>query len=173
MRGAGRVGLLAGALVCLALASARADDGDLTLGVAGGYDYAALGQGAAALGMHGGGGGIALRYGVGEALSLQAQGFAAGAAGPRALGGATLGVAYSLDLLRVVPTFEAGLGVLGVTAEPGPKVALGLALGLSVDYVLTRRVALGAAVRTRLALSDPGGLPLWLWVGPQVSVLLR
>lgn len=171
----------AGLAVCLAglagQAGARADEGELTLVAAPAYGLAVVGQGGDGRSLSGGGGAALLRYGLSETLALHAQAGAqagAGAAhGAAATYGAGLGLTYAMDLLRVVPFFEAGLGVLGTRPAPGPAAALALSLGLGAEYVVSSRWSVGGTVRCQVALSDPGALPLALQVGPHVSIRLR
>lgn len=152
---------------------ARGDERDLSLVAGGGYGLVVAGQGAAGHSESGGGGGLRLRYGLSETLALHAQGGAMGSARGALSYGGGLGLTYALDLLRVVPFFEVGLGVVGTTADGGPRAALGLALGLGADYVLSTRWSVGGALRYQLALSHPAALPLLLEVGPQLTLRLN
>lgn len=170
------------ATLCLAMLDgigpvrvARADRGEIGLSVSGGYSLVALEQL-----RHGGGAQAQLQVGVSDALALQLQGALSvfPAEGGHLLSGAVLaGVVYSLDLLRVVPSFEAALGLLCTGPLPGPlheetgtRLAAGLHLGLTVDYLLHERLALGLAVRYQAALSDPGRQPLLLQLGPRLAL---
>ncbi len=137
----------------------------------------------------GGGGAVQLAYGLTDSLALQLTGVATGHpyAGPvtvdgRLLGGSTLatfaataGIVYSLDVVRIVPFFEAGIGLGGaqVVGDAGTGSALvtfAATLGLGADYLVTRRWAVGLAVRYYAFLTDITRVPLYLTVGPRVTV---
>jgi hypothetical protein len=131
----------------------------------------------------GGGVGAELNYGVTEGLALHvsgaftAQGLAQSDATP---GGAVLGwfagagVTYAIDILRVVPYFDFSLGYLG-TRRPtlvGSEVAhdFGVEVGLGVDYLVNRRISVGAVVRYHASLTAIADLPAYLYVGPRLAI---
>lgn len=65
-------------------------------------------------------------------------------------GGAVLGysafagVSYTMDILRLLPSFEAGLGILGVAgAVEEPRRAVGAQVAIAADYLLTPRWSVG------------------------------
>ncbi|MEP6652194.1 MAG: hypothetical protein ABJA82_02485 [Myxococcales bacterium] len=54
------------------------------------------------------------------------------------------GLAYSMDLLRLLPSFEVGLGILGATgAITKPHRAIGMQAAVGADYLLTPRWSVG------------------------------
>lgn len=139
----------------------------------------------------GGGGTLGIGYGITDAVGVQLHGGAtvhplAGGPDPQdktkmrpdatlLTWHASAGVTYALDIVRIVPFFEASIGVLGtVTLSPqGAQQAVnaGISLGLGADYLLTRRWAVGVALRYYAFVTDPARIPLYLTVGPRV--LLR
>jgi hypothetical protein len=138
----------------------------------------------------GGGGGLEVGFGVTDSLTLKASGFmswhptdatkttAAGTIGEFA---AMVGINYSLDVIRLVPSFDLQLGVLGLRGDAGfadtaksntvvpSSTAFGVGVGLSLDYLLTRHVALGVVVRYHAFLTDITRIPVYLFVGPRVT----
>ena len=132
----------------------------------------------------GGGGNLQLSYGITDAVAVQLHGgltahpLVADPDNKMLVDGllmtwqASAGVVYALDIVRVVPYFEASVGVLGVTTRTAmmTKTTLnaGAAIGLGADYMLNRRWAVGVAVRYHAFLTDLGTLPLYLTVGPRV-----
>lgn len=138
----------------------------------------------------GGGGGLQLGYGVTESLTLQASGFiswhpvAAGkttAAGTIGEFAGMVGLNYALDVIRLVPSFDLSLGVLGLRGDAGftpsaranavvpASTAFGVGLGFNLDYLLTRHVAVGVIVRYHAFLTDVTRIPVYLFVGPRVT----
>jgi hypothetical protein len=66
-----------------------------------------------------------------------------------------VGIGYSMDVLRLLPTFEVGLGVLGIAgAVKSSHVALGMQLGIGADYLLTPRFSVGATAQYVFAPFD-------------------
>ena len=138
----------------------------------------------------GAGGGVEVGFGVTDALTLKASGFvswhpvdatkmtAAGTIGEFAT---MVGVNYSLDVIRLVPSFDVMLGVVGIrgdasfhdTAKTNAVVpsstAFGVGLGFNLDYLLTRHWALGVVVRYHAFLTDLTRIPVYLFVGPRVT----
>jgi hypothetical protein len=65
-------------------------------------------------------------------------------------GGAVLGysafagVSYTMDILRLLPSFEMGLGILGVTgAVKTPRRSVGMQAALAADYLMGPRWSVG------------------------------
>jgi len=55
------------------------------------------------------------------------------------------GVAWTMDVLRLLPTFEVGLAMLGATgAVVKPRRAIGMQAALGADYLLGPRMSIGA-----------------------------
>ena len=56
------------------------------------------------------------------------------------------GLGYTMDVLRLLPTFAVGLGVLGARgAVKSPIRHVGIQVGLGADYLVTPRFAFGVA----------------------------
>jgi hypothetical protein len=136
------------------------------------------------------GGGAQVGFGITEALTLQASGFVswhfadATKMTPKGTIGefsAMVGLNYSLDVIRLVPSFDVSIGVLGIrgsanfadnaasNAVVASSTAFGVGLGFNLDYMLTRRVALGLIVRYHAFLTDITRIPVYLFVGPRVT----
>ncbi len=65
------------------------------------------------------------------------------------------GFGYTMDVLRLLPTFEAGIGVLGVRgAVKKDHTAIGMQLGIGADYLLTPRFSLGLTAQYVFAPFD-------------------
>ena len=138
----------------------------------------------------GGGAGVEVGFGITEGLTLKALGFMswhpvsatmstpAGTLGEFA---AMLGINYSLDVLRLVPSFDLAVGLLGLRGSPrfaddaganqvaATSNAFGVGIGLSLDYLLTRHWAIGLTARYHAFLTDITRIPVYLWVGPRVT----
>ena len=138
----------------------------------------------------GAGGGLEVGFGITEALTLKASGFlswhptaatkmtAAGTIGEFA---SMVGVSYSLDVIRLVPTLDVAIGVLGIRGSAGfadtaksnavvaSSTAFGVGLGLGLDYLLTRHWSVGVIVRYHAFLTDITRIPVYLFVGPRVT----
>ena len=55
------------------------------------------------------------------------------------------GLTYTMDVLRLLPIFDVGVGVLGVAgAVKQSRRALGIQVGLGAEYLLTPRWTVGA-----------------------------
>ena len=92
-----------------------------------------------------------------------------------------VGLNYSLDVIRLVPSFDLQLGLLGLrgnaafadTAKSNTVVAsstaFGIGVGFSLDYLLTRHWAIGLVVRYHAFLTDMTRIPVYLFVGPRVT----
>jgi hypothetical protein len=173
-------------LGCLAVAGvsapARADFKEWTIAVEPGYAVAYVDSRTAS----GGGGGLDVGFGITESLSLHASSFLswhALDASRTARGGtmsaftAMLGLTYALDVIRLVPSFELALGVIGVRGDASfgdardvveSSTAFGVGLGFALDYLITRHVDVGIAVRYHALLSDLQRIPVYLYAGPRV-----
>lgn len=137
------------------------------------------------------GGGVEVGYGITESLTLQASGFTSwhpvGATMSTAAGtigefSAMVGLNYSLDVIRLVPSFDFAIGVLGLRGDAGfadttrsnavvpSSTAFGIGLGFNLDYLITRHWAVGLTVRYHAFLTDVTRIPVYLWVGPRVTV---
>jgi hypothetical protein len=179
-------GLVGGLLALGAAGKVQAEKRELTLAVAPAYAMVYVDS------RNPSGGGVALdlSYGVTEALALQATGFLSWHAldatktlpgGPMSAFSAMLGVRYTVDVIRLVPTFDAALGVLGARGDlafhslaspPAPvasSTAFGIQLGFAIDYLVTRHIAVGALIRYHAFLTDLTRIPVYLYVGPRVS----
>jgi opacity protein-like surface antigen len=65
------------------------------------------------------------------------------------------GFGYTMDVLRLLPTFEAGIGLLGVRgAVKKDHTAIGMQLGIGADYLLTPRFSLGLTAQYVFAPFD-------------------
>lgn len=138
------------------------------------------------------GGGVALDFSVGitEGFSIVAAGFVGfhptdatenTAKGTIAAYAAGVGVRYAIDVIRIVPSFEATIGVLGLRGSqrfgtddasravlaPRDEVALGL--GFQLHYLIKRYVAAGFVVRYHAVLTAIDKIPVYLYVGPEVT----
>jgi hypothetical protein len=92
------------------------------------------------------------------------------------------GVNYTLDVIRLVPSFDLDVGVIGLRGGAqfsssaqasqvlSPLTAFGLGLGFQLDYLVTRHLYVGAEVRYNIALTDINRLPTYLYAGPRVTV---
>lgn len=138
----------------------------------------------------GGGGGAEIGFGVSDSFTLKASAFvswhpvdatkttAAGTIGEFA---AMAGFNYSLDVIRLVPSFDLQFGVLGLRGDASfhdnaksnsvapSSTAFGVGLGFGLDYLLTRHIAVGLIVRYHAFLTDITRIPVYLFVGPRVS----
>jgi hypothetical protein len=136
------------------------------------------------------GGGVEVGFGISEALTLKASGFmswhpvdattstAGGTIGEFA---AMLVLNYSLDVIRLVPSFDLAVGVLGLRGDAGfadnaqsnavvpSSTAFGIGLGFNLDYLVTRHVAVGLTVRYHAFITDITRIPVYLFVGPRVT----
>jgi hypothetical protein len=138
----------------------------------------------------GGGGGMDVGFGITESLTLKASGFLSWhpVAATKMTAGGTIGefasmvgINYSLDVIRLVPSFDLNIGVLGIRGDAGFKdtaksnavvqssTAFGVGLGFNLDYLLTRHWALGVVVRYHAFLTDITRIPVYLFVGPRVT----
>jgi hypothetical protein len=139
----------------------------------------------------GAGGGMDLGFGITESLTLKATGFVswhpvgmtkATSAGTIGEFSAMLGLGYALDVIRLVPSFDVAFGVLGIRGDAqfstsakanavvAPSTAFGVELGFALDYALTRHVEVGAVVRYHAFLTDITRIPVYLYVGPRLTL---
>ena len=137
------------------------------------------------------GGGVEVGFGITESLTLKATGFMSWhpvdatkstAAGTIGEFSAMVDLNYAIDVIRLVPSFDVAVGVLGIRGDAGfadspransvvpSSTAFGIGLGFGLDYLLTRRVAVGLVVRYHAFLTDITRIPVYLWVGPRVTV---
>jgi hypothetical protein len=134
-------------------------------------------------GSSGGGGTLQGTYGLTDSLALQLTGGAlahplAAEAGVAEMGrtavfwNVSAGVVYALDIVRIVPYFEAALGLAGLSgagAEPGTELHLLFSLGVGGDYLINRTWSVGGGLRYGTFLTDPGRAPFYLMVGPRIG----
>jgi hypothetical protein len=149
----------------------------------------------------GGGASADLALGLTEALSIRVTGFVSfhhasgqpittsdmtrvGPDGTMSAFGAFAGISYELPVLRVVPSFDLGLGAIGLRGDARfgsgadasivtpPLTAFAVELGFGVDWLITRRWALGAVVRYHALVTELTRAPSFLYVGPRVSLTL-
>ena len=167
-------------LVCLALArGAAADEKEFVLSVAPAFSFLRV-DGQTAVG---GGGAVDLTYGLTDAFALRATGAFTGQgigrsdtapAGSVLAYHAGLGVTYTIDILRVVPSLDFSVGLLGVRrpTSAGDQYTnqFGVEIGLGVDYLLTRRFAIGVVVRYHASLTSITELPAYVYLGPRLSI---
>lgn len=199
MRGTCRLrALLAGCGALLAMglspAAARADWGEgrvLSLALVPQYGLSYADERAPS----GGGGLLQIAYGITDAVGVQlvggvtvhpllerpadvAKDLDALPSGLLVSWNAGAGVVYRLDVVRIVPFFEASLGALGMWirtdgTQPGQvaktehTVGAAGAVGLGADYMITRRWAVGVSLRYQVMLSDLQRFPMVLVVGPR------
>jgi hypothetical protein len=178
--------MLLGMLALLSAASpARADFNEWTLAVTPAYSVAYADSRTA----HGGGLALDVGFGLTDALALHATGFvswqqadATKTAQSGVLSGfaAMLGVIYTLDVIRLQPSFDLSVGAIGLRGDATygfgagaekvlkPITGFGVSAGFALDYLLTRRFAVGVEVRYHAVLSDLNRLPTYLYAGPRV-----
>jgi hypothetical protein len=179
-RAALAVGVLAG--LAIAPEPARADFKEWTIAAMPAYALSYVDTRSAS----GGGAGLDVGFGVSESLTLHASGFVSWHSLPSvpmgARGGtmgafaAMLGVSYAFDVIRLVPAFDVSAGVLGVRGGASfndgtlltPSTAFGVALGVTLDYLINRHVAVGIAVRYHAYITDLSRIPVYLFAGPRV-----
>lgn len=151
----------------------------------------------------GGGVGADLAFGVTDALSVRVSGLVSfhptgglatqtgdtsgeriGQGGTLSAFGAFAGLSYALDVLRIVPCFDLGIGIIGLRGDvrfgDGPAAqqllptvnALAIELGFGADYLISRRWSVGFVVRYHALLTELERAPSFLYVGPRVSLSL-
>lgn len=171
-------------LVVVALARpGLADEKEFVLSLQPGFSMIHIGDQTA----WGGGGGLDLSYGVTDAFAVRVTGaFSAqqidaltmnntvvNPAGTVLAYHAGVGVTYIVDILRVVPFIDFSLGLLG-TRRPtatGDQWSneFGIEIGIGVDYLITRRIAIGAVVRYHAFLTALATIPVYLYAGPRIA----
>jgi hypothetical protein len=176
------------ALLCAAPARADVKEWALTLTPAYGVIYVDSRT------AHGGGAAVDVAYGVSDTIAVHARGLVTWhdvgpvdtpmpfRGGALSAFSAMAGVTYTLDVIRLVPSFDLSIGALGVYGGAGfgdapsvlkPVVAFGVAVGFAIDYLWTRHFALGAEVKYQAALA-PGvftgdsRIGMYLYAGPRV-----
>jgi hypothetical protein len=178
--------LVASAVTMVAPATARAEKKEWSFSAMGAYALTDVDSRS----LSGGGGGLEVGYGVTESLTLQATGFSswhpAAATKMTAKGtigefAGMLGLNYALDVIRLVPSFDASIGVLGIRGDAAfstsakanavvpASTAFGVGLGFNLDYLITRHIAVGIIVRYHAFLTDVTRIPVYLFVGPRVT----
>lgn len=178
-----RLALPLATLLVLLPASARADRGEFL--VAAEPSFALIhvdGRNA-----WGGGTGLDLEYSVTDSLAVRATGAFTAHDLPANMtlpGGlltawhAGAGLTYSLDVLRLVPYFDVSVGLLGKTqpvrdmsGKTSQKASydFGFEIGLGLDYLITRTVAVGFVVRYHAYLTAITDIPVYLYAGPRIA----
>ena len=76
---------------------------------------------------------------------------------PQAQGGLEAGLAYAIDVLRVVPSADLALGLDWVRGQSRHGAQATLAAGLGADYLVDRHLSVGLVLRGRQALFRLGG----------------
>jgi opacity protein-like surface antigen len=133
--------------------------------------------------VYGGGGGLDVSYGVSESIAVRVTGawtaHAIGATGSTPAGilqayHAGAGITYVFDVLRLVPYIDFSIGLLG-TARPGPNGRtdisnqFGIQVGVGVDYLISRTLAVGFVVRYHVYLTSLTQIPAYLYLGPRIA----
>ena len=178
-----QVGLLVALLVC---SKGFAEPKEIQLGVAPVYALSYIDARKPS------GGGVALDFSVGitEGLSILTAGFVAfhptdatetTAKGTIAAYAAGIGMRYAIDVIRLVPSFEVTLGVLGLRGSArfgsneasravlAPRNEAALGLGFQLHYLIKRYLAVGFVVRYHAVLTAIDKIPIYLYVGPEVT----
>jgi hypothetical protein len=164
-------------------APVRAEQRELAIGVEPLYGLTYIDQRTPS----GGGGDLHISYGITDALAVQVQGGATAhplqaamvnmqqlLPGTLVTWQASAGIVYALDVVRIVPFFEATLGILGTWTQTSAGVSntfsVGASLGLGADYLITRRWAVGVVARYYASLTDLSQIPIYLTAGPRITV---
>jgi len=142
---------LAAAAVALSTAPAQADEDDWQLAARAGISSISIegrdpfGPRLALDGQYGLTDAWALRLTAGGSRHSVSEDMARGLPGGAVLGySAFASVSYTMDILRLLPSFEMGLGVLGVTgAVKTPRRAVGMQAALAADYLMGPRWSIG------------------------------
>jgi hypothetical protein len=176
-----RVRLLALSLAAAALlgaAPARASGGELVLALSPYYSVVKWDQ------RHPSGGGVGadVAWGLTDWLWLRGTTFytaqaakkdeAAGLpSGAISVGGAFVGLRYALDVIRVVPFVDGGIGAFfSGGAGHAARVDFGVEIGLGFDYLYSRRVSFGLVVRYHAFLTNFRDIPVYLYAGPRFAL---
>lgn len=175
-----RSSAVAAVLLCAVGGSAAADEKEFILALDPAFGFVVDGDRHA----WGGGTGLDLSYGVTDALAVRATGAFTAHNLPATkdlVGGlltawhAGVGITYAVDATRLVPYFDLAVGLLGRT-EPvkggGNKAGydFGAEIGIGVDYLITRRWAVGFVVRYHAYLTNITQLPVYLYAGPRIAI---
>ncbi len=175
---------IAWVMLVAAAAPARADFKEWSFAITPAYSWVSVDTRSAS----GGGFAVDAGFGISESLTLRASGFLSWHALPAVTGmmpapggnlgafAAMLGLNYSLDVIRLVPSFDIWIGALGLRGSPdfggggpiAPSTAFGLAAGFNLDYLITRHWAVGVTLRYHALISDLSRIPAYLFVGPRV-----
>jgi hypothetical protein len=170
-------------LILAALARpAAADEREFMLAVEPAFSLIHVGNSTA----WGGGGGVDLSYGVSDAIAIRVTGAFTGQAigdyttdTTRNPSGTVLsyhagaGLTYIIDILRVVPFIDFSFGLVG-SRRPTPQGDVwqndfGMEIGIGLDYLINRRIAVGAVVRYHAYLTALSTIPVWLYAGPRIA----
>jgi hypothetical protein len=130
----------------------------------------------------GGGAGLDVAYGLNDAIAVRLTGAysahaldasAGGPAGVLSAFHAGAGITYAIDVLRLVPYFDLGVGLLG-SLRPSAHgtdaiYGFGVEIGLGLDYLATRLVSVGFVVRYHAYLTDIQHIPNYLYAGPRIA----
>jgi hypothetical protein len=178
--------LAAALLLLLAARPARADFKEWTLSVHPVYAVSYVEERTA----HGGGVAAQVGFGVSDALSVHVAGLVSFhaadkteklPAGELSGYGAFAGITYTIDVIRLVPSFDLAVGAVGLrgnltygtdaaaNAVLKPLDAFALSLGFNLEYLFTRHVALGVELRYILPVTEVTRFPTCLYVGPRVA----
>lgn len=157
------------AALWLGLAPAQAGERELLVTVQPVYALSYLSDHVA----HGVGAAAQVSYGLTDTWALQVLGGVTtqpGEPGTSLLWHASAGVVYALDVVRVVPYFEAAVGIAGLATDAGAGPNLGALVGLGADYEINRRWSVGLGLRYQAYLTDLGRVPVDFTVGPRATV---
>lgn len=176
-------------LIALLLAipgAAKANYKDWTLSLAPSFATANLN----ARMLTGGGATLDVGFGVNDALAVHATSTLAWYALPasaQAPGGsvssfsALLGIVYTFDIMRLLPSASLGIGIIGVrgdaqfghsTSTPvlAPLTGLVVSLGGALDYLITSHLGVGFEVRYQIVATDYGRMPMSIELGPRLRL---
>lgn len=171
----------AAAIFALFATEARANFKEQTLAVTPIYNLASVNG----RNFHGGGAQVTYGFGITDSLTLQASAAVAGFGPPPdssipIAASVLFGLRYSFDILNLVPSASIDTGLLVFkagtsSAYPGAieKYAMGIGLGLALDYWLHRKVAVGIEFKYQLGVTDPNNFPAYFLVGPRVVFQLH
>lgn len=172
-------------LGCLLVSSTQADatgQGQWALGIAPTYAYLVQdGQSEP----RGGGGALYMHYSLSEAIALRWSGLwtvhtidsstdengSGQASSLFHVGNLALGLRYAFDLLSVCPAIEGGVGLLYQKFQQETAIDIGLQFGVSVDYLLSPWLSVGAAFHYHAFISNPTEYPVYFDTGPRIAVV--
>jgi len=96
-----------------------------------------------------------------------------GSGDPAHVTAASLGMTYSLDVVRWVPFLDLGVSLADLRGDGASSQRLGPQVGLGAEYLLSRRWTLAALARFdyfALRLRGPGGTqPWWACAGLRIG----